>query len=184
MMLRAIVLTVLALFGLLSQVETGSAAQTGIASFYWQGRLTANGERYNPNGISAAHKTLPFGTLVKVTMLNSGRSIVVRINDRGPFVRGRIIDLSRGAASKLGFISSGVTRVKIDVVGRRGPSGYVGNTRARRSVYARAKSRTQIARAGKTRGKVYASARQTRAIGGAKKVRRARTGTILDTVQY
>jgi rare lipoprotein A len=183
-MLRALVLTVFTFFGLLSQVEAGTAAQTGMASYYWQGRLTANGERYNPNGITAAHKTLPFGTLVKVTMLNTGRSIVVRINDRGPFVRGRIIDLSRGAATQLGYLNSGVTRVSIQVVGRRGSSAYASNTRARRSVYARAKSRTQIARAGKSRGRVYAGLRTGRVVGGAKKPRKANRSKVLDTVQY
>ncbi|MFO1172262.1 MAG: septal ring lytic transglycosylase RlpA family protein [Hyphomicrobiaceae bacterium] len=101
-------------------------SQTGIASYYWQGRLTANGERYRPDGISAAHKTLPFGTRVKVTHIASGRSIVVRINDRGPFVRGRIIDLSRGAAGALGIKGAGLARVRIEVVG--GGSGKATRT--------------------------------------------------------
>jgi rare lipoprotein A len=77
-------------------------AECGIASNYSTGKLTANGERYKPLGISAAHKRLPFGTRVAVTNRRTGRSIVVRINDRGPFVRGRIIDLSKGAARALG----------------------------------------------------------------------------------
>ena len=89
------------------------------ASFYgkrFHGRLTANGERFNMNAMTAAHKTLPFGTKVRVTYPRNGRSVVVRINDRGPFIRGRAIDLSRGAAAKLGFISSGHARVRLDIV--------------------------------------------------------------------
>jgi rare lipoprotein A len=77
-------------------------AECGIASNYSSGKVTANGERYNPRGISAAHKRLPFGTRVAVVDRRTGRSIVVRINDRGPFVIGRIIDLSKGAARALG----------------------------------------------------------------------------------
>ena len=80
------------------------------------GRRTANGERFDMNRPSAAHKTLPFGATVRVTNLENGRRIVVRINDRGPFVAGRIIDLSRAAAKKLGMIEAGVVRVKIEVV--------------------------------------------------------------------
>jgi rare lipoprotein A len=77
-------------------------AECGIASNYSTGKVTANGESYNPRGISAAHKRLPFGTRVAVINRRTGRSIVVRINDRGPFVKGRIIDLSKGAARALG----------------------------------------------------------------------------------
>ena len=91
----------------------------GVASFYgkrFHGRLTANGERFNMNAMTAAHKTLPFGTKVRVTYPRNGRSVVVRINDRGPFIKGRHIDLSRGAAQKLGMISSGHARVKMDIV--------------------------------------------------------------------
>lgn len=89
---------------------------TGIASFYWQGRSTASGERFNPGAMTAAHRSLPFGTKVRVTNLRNGRSVVVRINDRGPFVRGRLIDVSRAAASELGFTGSGVTRVSLAVM--------------------------------------------------------------------
>jgi rare lipoprotein A len=74
------------------------------------------------NGISAAHKTLPFGTVVRVVDLETGRSVVVRINDRGPFVEGRIIDLSRGAAEELGIIDKGIARVGLRIV--RWPEGY------------------------------------------------------------
>jgi rare lipoprotein A len=94
-----------------------ASAQTGIASVYaYSGERTANGERASPGGLTAAHKTLPFGTLVRVTDNRSGRSVVVRINDRGPFVRGRIIDLTPAGAHALGF--SGLTNVTLDVVGR------------------------------------------------------------------
>jgi len=80
---------------------------TGVASYYgrrFHGRLTANGERFNMNAMTAAHKTLPFGTKVRVTNTRNGRSVTVRINDRGPFIRGRTIDLSRGAAQELSLI--------------------------------------------------------------------------------
>ncbi len=95
--------------------------QSGIASWYggkWHGRKTANGERYDQNSLTAAHKTLPFGTLVKVRNERNGREVIVRINNRGPFTRGRIIDLSKNAASKLGMVSSGITKVTCEVVGR------------------------------------------------------------------
>ena len=92
--------------------------QTGIASYYWQGQRTANGESFNPGGLTAAHRSLPFGTRVRVTNLNNGRSVTVRINDRGPFIAGRIIDLSRGAAAVVGMTGSGLARVSMAVVGR------------------------------------------------------------------
>jgi len=86
----------------------------GGASWYALTSRTASGERMNPMGMTAAHKTLPLGSKVKVTNLRNQRSVVVRINDRGPFVKGRMIDLSKGAAQKLGFISSGHTKVQIE----------------------------------------------------------------------
>ncbi len=92
---------------------------TGVASYYgrrFHGRRTANGERFNMNAMTAAHKRLPFGTRVRVTNQRNGKSVVVRINDRGPFVRGRTIDLSRAAARKIGIIQSGHGRVKLEVV--------------------------------------------------------------------
>ena len=92
-----------------------ASAQSGIASVYTGGR-TANGERLQPGALTAAHRTLPFGTMVRVTDNRSGRSIVVRINDRGPFVAGRVIDLTPAGAHALGF--SGLTNVTLDVVGR------------------------------------------------------------------
>ena len=78
--------------------------------------MTASGERCNPNALTAAHRSLPFGTRVKVENLKTGRSIVVRINDRGPFVRGRIIDLTKAAARRLGIIGTGVARVRVTVL--------------------------------------------------------------------
>jgi|GEM_PF-3805242 len=93
--------------------------EVGIASWYGPGfhaRLTANGERYNMNAYTAAHKTLPFGTKVKVTNLQNRRFVIVRINDRGPFHRGRIIDLSRAAAKKLGILQKGTGQVHLVVV--------------------------------------------------------------------
>lgn len=108
--------------------------ETGIASWYgpgFNGNLTANGEIYDMYEISAAHKTLPFGTIVRVTDLETGKSIVVRINDRGPFVEGRIIDLSFGAARLIGLSGNspsdtgrGITKVGIKVL-VKGDGHYV-----------------------------------------------------------
>jgi len=92
--------------------------QRGIASYYgedFHGRRTASGEIYDMNGISAAHKTLPFSTLVEVKNLENGRKITVRVNDRGPFVQGRIIDLSVGAAKALDMYETGTAMVEIRV---------------------------------------------------------------------
>jgi rare lipoprotein A len=89
---------------------------TGIASYYKSGRRTANGERFNPMGLTAAHRSLPFGTRVKVTNLKTGRSVVVRINDRGPFIRNRVIDLSYGAARAVGLHRSGLAKVQVLVL--------------------------------------------------------------------
>ncbi|MFL0604181.1 septal ring lytic transglycosylase RlpA family protein [Cylindrospermopsis raciborskii] len=93
----------------------------GMASWYgydWAGRKTANGERFNPEAMTAAHRSLPMGTKVRVTNTHNGRSVVVRINDRGPYIGGRVIDLSVGAARILGMVSSGVAAVRIEVLGR------------------------------------------------------------------
>ena len=87
--------------------------QTGRASFYRHGARTANGERFDPSGMTAAHRTLPFGTRVRVVEPDSGRDVVVRINDRGPFTGGRVIDLSEGAARALGIVAAGVTEVAL-----------------------------------------------------------------------
>ena len=91
---------------------TGPAsAQCGGASWYALHSKTASGERMNPAAMTAAHRTLPFGSKVIVTNQRNGKSVVVRINDRGPFIKGRVIDLSKAAANRLGFISSGVTNI-------------------------------------------------------------------------
>jgi rare lipoprotein A len=90
--------------------------ERGQASWYghpYHGRTTASGEVYDMNDLTAAHRTLPFGTRVEVTNLDNGRSVVVRINDRGPFKKGRIIDLSRSAARKLDMIEAGVVPVRV-----------------------------------------------------------------------
>jgi rare lipoprotein A len=90
--------------------------QIGMASYYKHGRMTASGEKFNPQGLTAAHRTLPFGTKVRVVNVKSGKSVVVRINDRGPFVRGRVIDLAFGAARVVGLHRAGVAKVRIDVL--------------------------------------------------------------------
>jgi rare lipoprotein A len=91
-------------------------AQVGLASYYKSGLKTANGERFNPHGLTAAHRSLPFGTRVKVKNVRTGRSVVVRINDRGPFIRGRVIDLALGAARAIGLHAAGIARVSLQVV--------------------------------------------------------------------
>jgi peptidoglycan lytic transglycosylase len=103
--------------------ESRSYRQTGLASWYGYetyhqkgGHMTANGEAFNPRGLSAAHKYLPLPTFVRVTNLENHRQIVVRVNDRGPFVKDRIIDLSAGAARKLGFYKKGTARVLVETV--------------------------------------------------------------------
>jgi rare lipoprotein A len=89
--------------------------QTGIASWYRDHR-TASGERFNINALAAAHRSLPFGSKVRVIDLKTGKSIIVRINDRGPYIRGRIIDLTVGAARQLGMYHRGIARVRIEVL--------------------------------------------------------------------
>lgn len=96
---------------------SGSAGG-GVASYYWQPQRVASGGRFNPNAMTAAHKTLPFGTRVRVTNRHNGRSAIVTINDRGPFVAGRVIDLSRAAAGAVGMIGQGLARVTLEVLGR------------------------------------------------------------------
>lgn len=97
-------------------------AVSGWASWYgpgFHGNLTANGERYNQYGLTAAHRNLPFNTMVRVTNMDNGRSLVVRINDRGPYIRNRIIDLSKGAAQELGLMSTGVAPVRMEILERQ-----------------------------------------------------------------
>ena len=92
---------------------------TGVSSFYaedFHGKLTANGEVYDMYGLTAAHKTLPLNTIVRVTNLENNKSLILRINDRGPYVKGRILDCSYGAAKKLEFVNEGTAKVKIEVI--------------------------------------------------------------------
>lgn len=94
-------------------------SKIGLASYYgkkFNGKKTANGEKFNMNEFTAAHRTLPFNSLVKVTNLKNGKSVVVRVNDRGPGSKSRIIDLSKGAAEKIGMISNGIVKVKIELI--------------------------------------------------------------------
>lgn len=119
-------LSALALFSLLAgcassdidsrDIDSRGYDRTGVASYYGSrhhGKRTASGERFNQHGLTAAHRSLPFGSRVLVTNLANKRSVVVRINDRGPHTRGRLIDLSRAAAKKIGMIRSGTARVRV-----------------------------------------------------------------------
>jgi rare lipoprotein A len=92
------------------------AASDGLASYYVEGSRTASGEKFDPHDLTAAHRSLPFGTRLRVTSLGTGRSVIVRVNDRGPFVPGRVVDVSYSAADRLGIVGRGVAKVKIDVV--------------------------------------------------------------------
>jgi rare lipoprotein A len=96
----------------------GGSSLSGVASYYYSGTRVASGARFNPDGLTAAHRTLPFGTRVRVTHLGNGRSVNVTINDRGPFIGGRIIDLSRGAANVIGMMGQGLARVSVTILGR------------------------------------------------------------------
>lgn len=98
----------------------GPSTQCGGASWYAMTGRTASGERASPTAMTAAHRSLPFGTRVRVTNLRNGRSVVVRVNDRGPFVAGRIIDVSKAAAARLGFVSTGTARVRVERAGGAG----------------------------------------------------------------
>jgi rare lipoprotein A len=99
--------------------EASAFSQTGVGSYYgpkFHGKKTASGEKFNQNAMTAAHKTLPFGTRLKVTNVSNKRSVVVRVNDRGPFIRGRIVDVSTIAARQLGIVGRGVARVRIQKI--------------------------------------------------------------------
>ncbi len=115
---------------LMLPLNAAMADQVGHASWYALSSKTASGERMNPNELTAAHRSLPFGTKVLVENLNNGRSVVVRINDRGPFVGGRIIDVSKAAAAQIGMIGSGTAKVRITPIGG-GALGALGKTKAR-----------------------------------------------------
>lgn len=98
------------------EASTTQGKSNGIASFYWQGTKTASGEKFDPKELTAAHPTLPFGTKLRVTNQHTGRSVTVRVNDRGPYVPGRVVDVSYSAAQELGMVGRGVAPVKLDVV--------------------------------------------------------------------
>jgi rare lipoprotein A len=109
----------LTLFGLLSCAKEPTHTLRGIASWYGEphhGRLTANGERFDMYDFTAAHRSLPMGTRVRVTNLSNGRSTVVTVNDRGPSIRGRVIDLSYAAARRIGLIGPGTAPVQLEVL--------------------------------------------------------------------
>jgi rare lipoprotein A len=91
-------------------------APGGLASFYTEGSKTANGETFNTHELTAAHPSLPFGTKLRVTNVSTGQSVTVRVNDRGPYVPGRVVDVSYSAAEQLGMVRGGVAKVKLDVV--------------------------------------------------------------------
>ena len=99
-----------------SHTSTSGTKMAGVASFYSEGVQTASGEKFDAHELTAAHPTLPFGTKLRVTNVATGRSVTVRVNDRGPYVPGRIVDVSYSAAQSLGMVGKGVANVKLDVV--------------------------------------------------------------------
>ena len=101
-----------------SRERSSGGGQTGVASFYHEPQALASGGRFNPNALTAAHRTLPFGTRVRVTRVDNGNSVDVVINDRGPYAGGRIIDLSRRAAQEISMTGAGLARVRVAVLGR------------------------------------------------------------------
>lgn len=109
-------------------VDLAQAQQVGHASWYALYSRTASGEMMNPSALTAAHRSLPFGTKVLVENLNNGRSVVVRINDRGPFIGGRVIDLSKAAAAHIGMVSSGTAKVRITTAGSKTPGAKTPGT--------------------------------------------------------
>ncbi len=118
--LKSVKKAVVLLFFLAAAAAMADPDMQGLASWYggkFHGRLTSSGEIFDTNTMTAAHKSLPFGTMVKVTNLDNGATAIVRINDRGPFVEGRIIDLSRAAADALGMVGIGVAHVSLEIVG-------------------------------------------------------------------
>ena len=112
------ILTLIALtsLALAARAAEPGSVQRGRASWYHEAQRTASGGRFDPNGLTAAHRTLPFGTMVRVTNVRNKRFAVVRINDRGPFTKGRILDVSKAAAKELQMINSGTAMVTVEVV--------------------------------------------------------------------
>lgn len=121
--MRVLTVVFLIAFVLLSHEQFyGQVTENGVASYYndaLEGRKTASGELYQQKKLTAAHRTLPFDTKIKVTNLRNKRYVVVRINDRGPFVEGRILDLSKEAAIRLDFLDQGLTEVRLDIVEKK-----------------------------------------------------------------
>lgn len=113
MLKKTIAVAAIALAPALTLAVNGAAAKEGCGSASWYAltSTTASGERMNPALLTAAHRTLPFGTKVKVTNQNNGRAVVVRINDRGPFIKGRVIDLSKAAAHEIGMLQAGHAKI-------------------------------------------------------------------------
>lgn len=107
----AVFATATVVCGLMFVAETAAGQNCGRASWYALSSKTASGERMNPAGMTAAHRSLPFGTKLKVINQKNGRAVVVRINDRGPFIKGRVLDLSKAAAHQLGFIRAGHAKI-------------------------------------------------------------------------
>ena len=98
------------------RTTAASPASRGVASFYSDDQETASGEKFDKNELTAAHPSLPFGTRLRVTNVSTGRAVTVRVNDRGPYVHGRVVDVSYSAAEALGMVNAGVANVKLDVV--------------------------------------------------------------------
>ncbi|MCP4440963.1 MAG: septal ring lytic transglycosylase RlpA family protein [Aureispira sp.] len=118
-------LQTLVLVWMTSSMAMATPPETGLASYYsdsFHGKKTASGEKYDKNQLTAAHKTLPFGTMIKVTRLDNNKSVVVRINDRGPYIKGRVIEVSKKAADAIDLTKAGVAKVKIEVIKGGSPS--------------------------------------------------------------
>jgi len=153
--LIVVLLSILAVGSWAPRVAASSRGQVGLASYYgadFDDQRTASGERFAMEKMTAAHRTLPFGTRVRVTNVANGRSVVVRINDRGPFVKGRVLDLSHAAAHELRLIGAGVGRVRLQVLPPRSTAAtqhrllaHRGQTRARRATLERLWRRTNVA---------------------------------------
>ena len=130
--------------------------QYGKASFYadkFEGRITASGEKYWHSKLTAAHRTFPFGTMVKVTNMDNNKSVIVRVNDRGPYVDNRLIDLSRSAARKLDFIDKGITNVKLEVVRKSNSTSIQNNSQ--KNTPNTSKTSTNISTPNKFESKFY-----------------------------
>ncbi len=116
--MKRIIFTPLLILLFLSVAQAAISQEIGMASYYadkFQGRMTASGEKYDKSKMTCAHKTYAFGTRLKVTRLDNGKSVIVRVNDRGPNVSGRVVDVSKAAAQKLGMLQDGVIKVKVEV---------------------------------------------------------------------